>query len=338
MGAWAAGRSSSPAPARLSIERPTVVTTEEASLDARVKALEQQRDADHGYFCEILAALHVVDDAVTQERSKRINAEAEVVRMDMLLRADVAAQKEQILENVLPKMDEFFRQGPGVKLLERIDDAHTALAKLAFDISQLRVHELKVEDYLKGLHQDRPREGQAIQELVANEVGQVRELVKHFEASVQVPRIDLATVPFTQAMKQTMGQIEDRVRQMDGLIGGYNLLADQVNHDHGRIEAIEYKVANIFTAGPPHHAPGSGGLGLVGAYSGGCCSGPPQWSPPEIPSGNGSGSSGDGEGGGGGGGGGGQLGAVIRAVIGGNSVCHCIHVNELTDKVLAIER
>ena len=85
--------------------------------------------------------------------------------------------------------------------------------------------------YLEGLQGDRPKEGHAIQEYVQSEVGQVREMVRRFEADGQpVPQVNVSNaIPFTIEMKNTLAGMEQRIAQLDNIGAAHNHLATTVN-------------------------------------------------------------------------------------------------------------
>ncbi len=256
--------------------------------------------------------------------------------------------------NVATVVGAFFHDGPGKTLGARMDDATTAIAILEANVASMKGLEDQIKAYLEGLQGDRPKEGQAIQEYVQSEIGQVREMVRRFEADGQpVPQVNVSNaIPFTIEMRTTLAGMEQRIAQLDNIGAAHNHLATTVNlvqtasHEHQqRIINVETQVVNIrqdiAARGNKNVQEGLNlrRSGVSAAAGAACCgsqaAGPPPpnpgaaWggaAPPGIPTG-GAGSSGDGD----------PQRAVLAAVTGGNGRCHCVHVSTLIDKVGALE-
>ncbi len=378
MGMWAAQRSPSPAVQRMNIGEHKVVMPVISDSDGRLQALEQQRAVDHAFLEQMAAALRVVNQTMDEERDKRLNLEAEIVKVEFQRRQDMAGQKEQTLAEIPNRMAKFVSDGLGPKLDDKFAEANQLLVKLENDVKELRIHESKVEEYLKGLEQDRPREGQAIQQLVQTEVGQVRDLVQKFETSGQaVPRIGLNVVPFTAEMLDSVRGMETKLLTVDQVIGNYNLLADKLNtthagflDHHGRLAAAETRITTaeaqlaahdvgLFVQSEQHAAPPMctppmaqqaapvSTLNLSAAFQTGIAAAAPQTgaccSGPACQGPTLAGSTAAPPGialGGapGSSGDGNPMGAVLRSVTSGNGVCHCTHVTKLIEQVAALER
>ncbi len=195
MGKWAAQRSASPATQRMEVGEHKVITPMVSDIDGRMAALEQQRAVDHTYFQEIAAAMQVLGHSLTEEREKRLNLEAEVVKVEFQRRQEAAGAQERILSEIPARMAKFVEESLGPKLDEKFQAAQQAMEQVKVDVVRLAHHGDKVEKYLAGLEADRPREGQAIQHLVETEVGQVRTLIQQFEASGHVPTIGVSSIP-----------------------------------------------------------------------------------------------------------------------------------------------
>ncbi len=376
LGKWAAQRTPSPATQRVEVGEHKVIMPTISDTNDRIVALEQQRNHDHEYFKYIAAAIEVMNTALGEERDKRLNLEAEAVKMDFTRRQETASLQERILAEVPARMATFVSGGIGPKLDEQFAEANRMLIQVQGDVQQLRAHEAKVEKYLQGLEADRPREGQAIQQLVDTEVGQVRDLVQKFEASGQaVPKIGAAVVPFTTEMFVAIRNMENKISTVDQVVANYNLLADKVNvahlgfvEHHGRLSNAEARITTAETQIAAHNA----GLFVQGDQY----TAPPSYVPtarlPRAPALNltaafqagaataatcGDSSCGDSSCQGatnaagppmppgvpqgqmpGSSGDGNPMGAVLQRVTAGNGVCHCLHVTKLMEQVAALEQ
>ena len=227
--------------------------------------------------------------------------------------------------------------------------------------------EAKVERCLTELVGQRPAEGQAIQqafEAQSKEISQVREIVQRFEAQGSgghgaAPAAFAAGIPFTREMDKSMNDIFHKMKLFDDMANRVNVIGqatEALNFSHTqlsvRVESLETAAVQAYTCGLAGGAQavswqhsgagccGEGGAdGQAGAATGTASpwgkggasaglSGPFQ-PPPGFPGGaaGAPGGSRDGD----------PLGAM-RAVIGGNNLCHCVHVKELQEKVAALER
>ena len=376
MGKWASARAPSPGIQRMDVGEHQVITAEASDAETRLAALEQQRAVDHAYLEQVAAAIHILDKALTEERDKRLNLEAETVKTAFEQRRDLAGRDERILGEIPTRMAKFFEESMGPKLEQRFGAAQGILDAVKVDIQRLSVHEVRVEKYLEGLVADRPREGQAIQQLVDTEVGQVRNLIKQFEASGHVPKIGVSSVPFTSEMFIAIRDIEAKVATVDQVVQNYNGMADKVNvaftsaTEHAvklanaemRITAAEAQIAahdaGYYAQGeqmapticmPPaaHPAPRAAhSLNLAAAFQAGTAAAPDQCTDSccaaAVPGGQGlSTAAPPGIAQGrmpGSSGDGNPMGAMLARVTLGNGVCHCAHVELLIAQVAALER
>ena len=229
----------------------------------------------------------------------------------------------------------------------------------------------KMTKYLEELHSERPREGAVVAEAfgqVKNEVNRVRDLVQQIE---QKPGQVMAQNVFqgeilTKEMLATLCDMHQKILNLDQVYGSYDAMFARVEQTHVLTEALSTSCAEftqrILTLEeniplPAHGAdygaqPGTGTgtlrLNLRTAFSGtaaqaqGCGQGAcgssacgtnttaPAWNPGSAPPSQGPpgmpGSSG------------GPADARIAAMLGGNGICHCIHVKELQDRTAALER
>jgi len=369
-------RMDSPAVERVEISRHRVVRPELSlgtagpdAVESRLAALEQQQSFDHKYLEQIAAAVRSLYEAQEWERLRRNEVDEQSITLDMNMRRDLAAtnQELQSLYNKVPGManqelEHFFGFGRGVEIIKRADLLEEKVLTIQKVLNEIQGKGAKVEDYLEKLHEERPKEGQAVVELVNNQVSQVREMVSRFEP----PRGDHqhpTGIPFTQAMSNTLKEMHEKIMVHEAT------LMNQANHEQ-RILATETQVLQTTEylnkkqqdeAGAPKPT----GFSMCGAYSAGlaaaaqragtgtgtgtssCHGGTPteQWgfgtgpgaggvAPPGIPgigtgtgTTGGAGSSGDGD----------PQRAVLAAVIGGNGQCHCVHVKTLIGQVAALE-
>ncbi len=149
---------------------------------------------DHVFLQQVAAAVRTLGNAVVEEQAKRVTGAEETHQLNVNLRRELYAMRDQLDEKIQSKIPEatqqlFAQGGPGFVLNGKLAETEKALAVLQLHVTSLTSHEEQVESYLEGLHQERPREGQAIAalgqatEFVHNEVGQVREMVRRFEPS-----------------------------------------------------------------------------------------------------------------------------------------------------------
>ncbi len=377
LGKWAAQRSPSPATQRVEVFEHKVIMPTISDTDGRIAALEQQRSHDHEYLKHVAAAIEVMNIALGEERVKWLNLEAETVKMEFTRRQETAGQQERILAEIPTRMATYVAGGIGPKLDEQFAEANRLILQVQSDVQQLRTHEAKVEKYLQGLEADRPREGQAIQQLVETEVGQVRDLVQKFESSGQaVPKIGAAVVPFTTEMFVAIRNMENKISTVDQVVANYNLLADKVNvahlgfvEHHGRLSDAEVRITAAETKIAAHDA----GLFVQDEqYTAPPVCMPPAARLPRVPALNlaaafqagaaaaaqcGNSSCGDASCQGatdatgapmppgipqgqmpGSSDDGNPMGAMLQRVTAANGVCHCPHVTKLMEQVAALER
>ena len=338
MGMWAARRSPSPAVQRMGLGEHQVVVPVTDGHDGRLQALERQRAVDHAFLEQVAAALRVVNQAMDGERDKRLNLEAELARVEFQRRQDMAVQKEQTLAEVPHRMATFISDGLGPQLDGKIAEANQLLVKLESEVKELRTHEAKVENYLQGLEADRPREGQAIQQLVQTEVGKVRDLVQELgNYSIVADKLNATHAGFLDHHGR-LAAAETRITAAETKIAA---------HDAGLLVQGEHYTAPPMCMPPAARPPRAPGLNLTAAFQAGAAAAIPCGSgncgdascqgaadatgtptPPGAPQGQMPGSSGDGN----------PMGVMLQRVTAGNGVCHCPHVTKLQEQVAALER
>ena len=175
-------RMQSPAVERVEIEKHRVIrpevppgTTGPSMLESRVGALEQQQAIDHTYLEQLAAAVRSRYEAQEWERLRRVEVEDQSVVMDMNIRREMAAQREE-LQNAHKKIPEM-----GNEIAFYVDTMEGKIVKLQQIVDHMRGKGAVVENYLEKLDEQRPKEGQAVMELINNEVSRVKELVnKHY--------------------------------------------------------------------------------------------------------------------------------------------------------------
>ncbi len=89
-----------------------------------------------------------------------------MAKVEFERRKDIAGHDERVLSQVPERMAKFVAGDLGPKLGDKFSAAQQVVDQLKIDVLRLTNHEDKVEKYLAGLTADRPREGQAIQQLV----------------------------------------------------------------------------------------------------------------------------------------------------------------------------
>ena len=345
-----AERASSPAIRRLPLHERQVVAPESESLDARVKALETQQRIDHAYIGELVKTVQEVMNTVEADHRKA----AEFTQMGLDLRKEVFTVKHELHQIAGIAHDQFIKTR-----IERIEHIMTAMETHIVTVAE---REGRVEQCVSEMHGSRPREAEAIHQALkaqSTEISQVKDLVNMFEG-YRAAQTVVTTVPtqpeLTPAMRATLDDMYNEIKQIKSVNVGSTLLQDRLtiigsNVDTMRMEqsAVQHRVEQIEAQMATHtdalfqvSACGLGYAAVAPAQSAGCCGNAAytatsagQWNGAgplgyPQPGGHGSptpGSSGDGD----------PLG-ILRAVIGGNGNCHCVHVKEVIEKVAALER
>ncbi len=224
----------SPAVERVEIEKHRVIRPEVSPgtagpsiVESRVAALEQQQAIDHTYLEQLAAAVRSLYEAQEWERLRRVEVDDQSVLMDMNLRRELAAQREalqdvhkKIPEVTSQELQNFFTVGRGNELVKHVDAMDEKIAKIQYVIDHMQGKGERVENYLTKLHEERPKEGQAVVELVNEEVSQVKEMVGRFEPPRGDPHsvANTAGIPFTQLMSNTLKDMQDKVINHDAML------------------------------------------------------------------------------------------------------------------------
>ena len=299
------------------------------------------------------------------------------IGLGMKLRQEIYAIRDnlgdsikQVTAQAIPDgVAQLMQQGAGQVIGNAVErkfaELETLLGQLQGHVAHLAGREGQVEQYLNAQGDRKTLEEHAVEgafESVNSRISQVGEMVKKFEASNTsgVPSsVSVHAIPFTTAMRDSMADIHTKVQTLETINAGCNALWEKASchaaaiegingatvSQHARIEGLErilaehaaslaatamqpqLNLSRSFRAGVAAAAP-------EGCQDGGCidpgCGAPPPppnpWAPAETGIGaSGSSSAGDPVG-------------LLRAVIGGNNRCHCIHVSELIEKVTALEQ
>ncbi len=374
MAAARRARDQSPAPERVSLPDPARVTPAPGAGGTEEmlhKVIEQQR-MDHEFLQQVAQAVRTLGSAAVDEQSKRSKSIEEVCQMNVELRREVYAIRGQISQKIEAEIlggtaAIFGPSGPGQALAWKHEELQNAFAKLQVHVATLTSQEEQVEQYLKGMQQQKPQDGQIIEEFVRQEVGQVREMVKRFEPGTALNMGNQQVIPFTQTMSNYLKEIEESVKGHDMQLQqhqrGFNDMVMAVNAiqvDNGshaqRLLAVEFKAnetaerleasrppraerlnltAAFAGAAAPDAACGAGcGCSADGAGGAGEYNAQSSWqgpSPPGIPGFHGTVPSGVPSGGPG------IPLPILQKLTGGNGQCHCVHLEELKVKVAVLE-
>ena len=348
-------RPASPAPVPVTLKDPQRIGTGSAGdLDVKdaIRAVIEQQRLDHDYLVEAAAAVRALGTALAEEQSKRAAGLEEAGQLHLGLRRELYAVRDTLEGSVQQKVPEmlnnmFEPNGPGFIMVAKLEETQRAVAALQLHVASLTNQEEQVENFLKNLQQELPRDGQALANYVNTEVGQVREMVKKFEPG-NVTTCSSQHIPFTHEMSRHIRALEETINQhqqgFNEMVYAFNAIQAEQGVTTQRIAANDLDIKGIkeeiatgqdasFRAGlcgsgpcgggcgpgvSGVRSPGAPGMGAFGSMNG-LNAGPAGGQQP--------GSSGDGN----------PLG-VMAAVIGGNGRCHCIHVKEVIEKVAALER
>ncbi len=364
----------SPAVERVEISRHRVVRPELSpgtagpdAIESRIVALEQQQSFDHKYLEQIATAVRSLYEAQEWERLRRNEVDEQSITLDMNMRRDLAATREELqsLYNKVPGMatqelEHFFGFGRGCEIIKRADVLDEKILTIQKVLDEMQGKGARAESYLTQLHSERPKEGQAVVELVQKEVSQVREMVNRFEPPHSDPKLVTHAhgVPFTQDMMNSLAEMEKKVLNHEVVQAHFNETLMQHAGYEQRIVAVESQILKVINyaeqdkAEAPrttsfsmcgaygaarcsgHGAPGTGtGTGTTGgAETTGTGTGSGAWSSWQTPTPPGMPQDGTAPPGGGG-----VPLPVLHALIGGNGQCHCVHVSELQAKVAGLE-
>ena len=329
------------------------------SPEERLKTVEAQQELDHAYILQMGAVVKQLQHAVQGHEVKHHEAlteRREFTQLGLQSRRDLSSWRENSmadLNNLKSQTD------IGFKSVERhIEDRVTAsidakiamvqaaMEQLQTNVQRLNDKETKLETYIENLHGERPKEGavvtQTFQQMNA-EVMQVKALVQQFEArslGVNAPSSSAPIYSAPQLSKEqlaTLDAMRDKMGTVDQMQQSYNELCNRVNYIHTMTEAAHTNCASLSVRIDAHDAAAlskdtadfddinlahvCGGYG--GGQQRGCPSGCP--CPPGPASGVPASSAA------------GDPMHFLRSAIGGNNVCHCVHVAELIEDVRVIK-
>ncbi len=297
---------------------------------------------------------------------------AEVYAIRDGLGEDIKRVTAQAIPNGVAQL---MQQGVGAAIGNAIEakfaQMETLFAQLQGHVAHFAGREGQVEEYLNAQSDKKTLEEQAVEgafKTMDAKLSQVGEMVHRFEAQARTGTAVAAgqyNVPFTTAMRDSMHDIHAKIQQLDVMKVNYTELQNKVGNvttgieningvataQHARIEVLERIVAEhtaaIYAPPPPATAaPRAGRLDLVSSFGGNggyaeasCQDGgygappPNPWAPagaaPPAATPPGLGASGSSPHG--------DPWGTLQAVTGGNNRCHCIHVNELTQKLALLE-
>ena len=326
------------------VHRPLVVVPQSDTPEARLAALEQQRVGDHRVMHELVAAIIGVRDVVADMKLKQNAQEAALqdqLNMGLQLRRDLFAIRDQTAASV--NEASHTAQTATMTHMATVIEAKFAqldelTANLKGGLETLGLRESQVEHVIQAQHSDLPKHDEIISGAFTqldNKISHVAAMARRFDGT-QVPRATGGVAIFTVAMMKDMETIHQKIQGIDaqissevtrGLAPAYEQLA-QVHVKTLTIDENFAAMENAMTV----QANAIMTLQTTGSTCTAC--GPPSaptnpWShTPATPGGPGQpGASGDGD----------PMG-VLRAVIGGNHACHCVHVRELQEKVAVLEQ
>jgi len=342
-------RMASPAVEKVKIEQHRVFDPAEGSniVDSRIAALERQQAFDHTYLEQLAAAVRSIHEAQEWERLRRGEIDDQSVLMDMNLRHELAVQRTA-LTDMQQKVPEMASQG--MKTYVTMMDDKIATIQQAID--HMHGKGERVETYLNKLHEDRPREGQAVADLVNSQVSQVKAMVSRFEPP-RGQHMGPESIPFTQSMSNVLKEMQDKVAAHETAL---KYMTETLTHHadyEERIVATESQILRIsnwvesgYADQGKNEAQKATGFSMCGAYGAGIamaaqqagtgtgtgsstsgCRGDAPTEQRSFGAGGGAGSSGDGD----------PTRALLAAVVGGNGQCHCVHVKTLIGQVAALE-
>ncbi len=300
------------------------------TIENRFAALEQQQNVDHQYLQQMANAIRSLYEAQEWERMRRTEIDDQTVTMDMNLRRELAATREELqgIYTKIPGMTSQELQNFFAKIAEHSDMVDGKILKIEQVLNEMQGKGAKVESYLSQLHVERAKEGQAVVELVQKDVSQVRAMVNRFEPPHGNPNLTTHAhgIPFTQQMDETLAEMEKKVISHDVMQASMSETLMRQSTYEERITAIETQILQLAeqasAAGWPSSTCGTCGTGAQAPTSGAWTS----WRGSSAGGAGAPGSSGDG---------GSEHANILQRVIGGNGQCHCAHVRDL---ILEVEK
>ena len=325
-----------PGAASVAVVRPAAIQAVSGTADARLTALEGQRASDHQVMNALADAIVMVQAEVRHQGS----AMQAITQSGLDLRQALATARAELASGVTHARDAaqdaaMAQMAVTVEAKFAQMDALTASLTAAIQTVGMR------EQYVEQVVEKVAAGGVDAFKQMDAKISRVASIARAVDGTEVIPRGQNA-VTFTAAMDSDMKRIRDEFAALPAQLAGQiaslvqPVVADMtemrvrvLGHDEsiGALEsnADRLEVAIAEAAGlrqsPPGIAVTCGTCGPTAQSS------PWGHSPPVVPGAPAqTGSSGDGD----------QLGAM-RAVIGGNQLCHCIHVKELVERVDRLE-
>ena len=328
------------APAK--IQRPIAVPDTSGTLEGRVAAMEVQRAADH-------KVLNAMADAILGVRAdaQQLNADFQALTQSgMELRHQVSAARAEVTTGLTGAQDAaqnaaMAQMAISVESKFAIMDAVTT--ELLATVNALGRREQMVEAVMeKQVANNEAIVGDAFMKMEAK-IGMVASLAKTFDGT-QLAASGHSLVPYTQAIDNDVNASKSEFAAMPGhvtaeilkIVVPLNVMNTEqrvisIQHEENivtlesKMVALEVMVTTLNSLVPSAAQP----PGLFG-QCGVCTPSAPlsSWShsPPVVSGAPGqAGPSGP------------SSEAILRAVIGGNNACHCIHVSELITRVDKLE-
>ena len=319
----------SPALTQSRVQGPTVVPTLDATPEARLYALEQQRQADHIIMRQMAEAIanlrNVVDHTVQKCRVHDVTFD-EQLAIGLEIRRELAAIN---------------RQQAGTSTVDTVAAiCESKFAQLDGLIQQLNAQDANVAAVIQSEHDKSKdiagKDGNIISgafDAMDKKLSHVSELVRKFDNGVAASGIPASGAVFTHAMNNDMRKMHDKMELIDttvlsDMFAKLQVLDIQIDATIISATAPIYEQLNIVHAQIMENRslqssqttqPQGSSIGVTPTCA--ICD-PNPWAQSTPPGMGMSSSSGDN-----------GFGTTIAAVIGGNGICHCIHVTELQTQV-----
>jgi uncharacterized coiled-coil protein SlyX len=330
-----------PLPTAVSMTRPVVVPPSGATMEARLAALEMQRDHDHRIINEIANVLTSVQQDVVQQSS----AVQSLVTSGLSLRQEVFTARGELAAGISGANDAAQSAAMAqmaISVEAKFAEMDLLTTNLTESIRALGARGQMVEHVVEMQAAGQPQQEGIISDAFMQmnaKISQVASLARAIDGTQVAPGLN-NTVPFTLAMSHDMKDQRAQFANVPAAISGevMNLTAPlhtQVTEQRvktlaqdefitaleGRSVVLEVALTELNSrlAAMPTAAP-------VCAVCTPSASATSIWghSPPVAPGTLGPSGAGD------------PLGN-LRAAIGGNNHCHCIHVEELIKRVDKLE-
>ncbi len=341
--ARAAPRGTAPAPVVADIGDHILVAPTGNSPDEQLAALVQQQQVDHKYFTalkDIVQAamgtlIHYANkhDEIAESLKQSNNVNLQLRREIFAVRDD-AKQETQRLGHIV--------ETEVVPNIERkIIAIETNLAGLQTTSAASLERELKMANYLNNLDGERPQEGNEVIHgfmHVTQAIKSVNERVQQFEA-MTANGTPVATngnqgIHVTAKMMTRLDEMHAKVEILDNFYIHYNAMLNRVNEHAASLSQIDAQLGQINLTILENSDANN-------LQCGQCGGGDVRPFVPGVPAHEGAcgqhhGGAGEGGAGGDGGSSGDRMGKIhqnLQAIMGGNNLCHCVHVSELIKDV-----